>query len=178
MAAVPGFKSQHQSSSAAPFLTLPIISSTCQHFRILSALLGCHSKSGQVWPHSMEPIFSKLSWRHCNQGEFFPSNILGGSHSHLPGSKHSHSDLTYLWNQLKVVKWPCQGLSAKLLLYKTALNGPAPCVPSPSSDWGVRTSYIFFSNISWTPWVLDPITNSYLGHLPPPLGCTLLYSQL
>ena len=22
--------------------------------------------------------------------------------------------------------------------------------------------YIFFSNISWTPWVLDPITNSYL----------------
>ena len=28
---------------------------------------------------------------------------------------------------------------------------------------GVRTSYIYFSNISWTPWVLDPITNPYLG---------------
>ena len=28
---------------------------------------------------------------------------------------------------------------------------------------GVRTSYIHFSNISWTPWVLDPITNPFLG---------------
>ena len=28
---VPGFKSQHQSSSAAPFLTPPTISYTCQH---------------------------------------------------------------------------------------------------------------------------------------------------
>ena len=28
---------------------------------------------------------------------------------------------------------------------------------------GVRTSYIYFSNISWTPWVLDPITNPFLG---------------
>ena len=35
---------------------------------------------------------------------------------------------------------------------------------------GVRTSYIHFSNISWTPRVLDPITNPFLG----PLGCTLL----
>ena len=28
---------------------------------------------------------------------------------------------------------------------------------------GVRTSYIHFSNISWTPRVLDPITNPFLG---------------
>ena len=28
---------------------------------------------------------------------------------------------------------------------------------------GLRTSYIYFSNISWTPWVLDPITNPFLG---------------
>ena len=28
---------------------------------------------------------------------------------------------------------------------------------------GVRASYIYFSNISWTPWVLDPITNPYWG---------------
>ena len=28
---------------------------------------------------------------------------------------------------------------------------------------GVRTSYIYFSNISWTPWVLDPVTNPFLG---------------
>ena len=31
----------------------------------------------------------------CNQGELLPSYILGGSHSHLPGSKHYHSYLTY-----------------------------------------------------------------------------------
>ena len=28
---------------------------------------------------------------------------------------------------------------------------------------GVRTSYIHFSNISWIPQVLDPITNPFLG---------------
>ena len=68
MAAVPRFKSQHPSSFAAPFLTPPTISYTCQHPRILPALLGCHSKSGQVWPHGMEPIISMLSRRPCNQG--------------------------------------------------------------------------------------------------------------
>ena len=62
----------------------------------------------------------------------------------------------------RYVKWPYQRLAAQLLLYKTALNGPAPCVPSPSSDWwGWGLTY--FSNISWTPWILDPITNPYLG---------------
>ena len=95
MAAMPGFKSYHQSSSAAPFLTPPTISYTCQHSHILSALLGCHSKSGQVWPPGVEPIISKLSLRHCNQGELLPSHILGGSHFHLPGSKQGHSYLTY-----------------------------------------------------------------------------------
>ena len=96
MAAAPGFKSQRQSSSAAPFQTAPTISYTCQHSRIFPALLGCHSKSRQVWPHGMEPIFSELSRRFCNQGELLPNYILGGSHSHIPGSKHSHSYLTYL----------------------------------------------------------------------------------
>ena len=96
MAAVPGFKCQRQSSSATPFPTPPTISYTCQHPGILPALLCCHSKSGQVWPQGMEPIFSKLSRRCCNQGELPTSYILGGSHFHLPGSKHSHSYLTYL----------------------------------------------------------------------------------
>ena len=73
------------------------------------------------------------------------------------------------------VKWPCQSLAAKLLLCKTALNGPDPCVPSPAQTGrGEDIIYIFFSNISWTPWVLDPITNPYLP--PPPLDCTLLQS--
>ena len=37
---------------------------------------------------------------------------------------------------------------------------------------GARTSYIHFSNISWTPQVLDPITIPSWG---PPLGCTLFH---
>ena len=96
MAAVPRFKSQCPSSFSAPFLTPPTVSYTCQHPRILPALLGCHSKSGQVWPHGMEPVISKLSRRPCNQGELLPSPILGGIWSHPPGSKHGHSYLTHL----------------------------------------------------------------------------------
>ena len=84
MAATPRFKSQCPSSFAAPFVTPPTVSYTCQHPRILPALLGCHSKSGQVWPHGMEPIFSKLSHRPCNQGELLPSPILGGIWSQSP----------------------------------------------------------------------------------------------
>ena len=95
MAAAPRFKSQRPSSFAAPFPTPPTVSYTCQHPRILPALLGCHSKSGQVWPHGMEPIISKLSRRPCNPGELLPSYILGVIRSHPPGSKHGHSYLTY-----------------------------------------------------------------------------------
>ena len=87
MAAGPRFKSQRPSSFAAPFPTPPTVSYTCQHPRILPDLLGCHSKSGRVWPHGMEPIISKLSHRHCNQGELPPSYILGGSHFHPPWLK-------------------------------------------------------------------------------------------
>ena len=96
MAPAPRFKSQRPSSFAAPFLTPPTTSYTCQHPCILPALLGCHSKSWQVWPHGMEPIISKLSRRPCNQGELLPSPILGGISFHPPGSKHGHSYLTYL----------------------------------------------------------------------------------
>ena len=95
MAAMPRLKSQHPSSFAGPFLTPPTVSYTCQHPRILPALLGCHSKSGQVWPPSMEPIISKLSHRPCNQGELLPSPILGGICFHPPGSKHGYSYLTH-----------------------------------------------------------------------------------
>ena len=96
MAAAPRFKSQHPSSFAAPFPTPPTVSYACQHPRILPAFLSCHSKSGQVWPHGVEPFISKLSSRPCNQGELLPRPILGGSHSHPPGSKQGHSYLTYL----------------------------------------------------------------------------------
>ena len=103
MAATPGFKSQCQSFSAAPFLTPPTIGYTCQHSCIFPAFLECHSKSRQAWPHGVEPIIAKLSCRCCNQGELPPSCIMGWSHSHPPGSKQGHSYLTYLWNQLKVI---------------------------------------------------------------------------
>ena len=64
------------------------------------------------------------------------------------------------------VKWPCQGLAAQLLLHKTALNGPVPCVLSPQFRFvGVRASCIYFSNSSWTPWVLDPHYKSLFGAL-------------
>ena len=49
MAASPGFESQCQSSSAAPFTAPPTTGHSCQH-------------SGQVWPCSVEPIISKLFW--------------------------------------------------------------------------------------------------------------------
>ena len=91
-----GFKSPRQSSSAAPFPTPPTVGYTGLHSYILPALLGCHSKSGQVWPHGMEPIISKISLRCCNQGALPPSYILGGSHFHPPGSEHGHRYLTYL----------------------------------------------------------------------------------
>ena len=91
MAATPGFKSQPQSSSAAPFPAPPTIGYTCQQSRIFPAFLGCHSNSRQVWPHGMEPTISKLSCRHCNQGEWPPNYVLSQSHSHLPCSKHGHS---------------------------------------------------------------------------------------
>ena len=93
-AATSRFKSQRPSSFAAPFPTPPTISYTCQYPRILPALLGCHCKSGQVWPDGMEPTISKLSHRPCNLGELLPSPILGGIRSHPPGSKHGHSYLT------------------------------------------------------------------------------------
>ena len=68
-----------------------------------SSFTGLTSKSGQVWPHGMEPVISMLSRRPCNQGELPPSYILGGSHFHPPGSKQGHSYLTCPWNQLKVI---------------------------------------------------------------------------
>ena len=95
MAAMPWFKSQCQSSSAALFPTPPTIGYTCQHSHIFPAFLGCHSKSGQAWPYDVEPIISKLSLRCCNQGELLPSCILGRSHSQSPGSEQGHSYLTY-----------------------------------------------------------------------------------
>ena len=73
----------------------------------------------------------------------------------------------------RYVKWPCQRLAAQLLLFKTTLNGPAPCVLSTSSGlwgWGhpIYIFLIFPGHLEfWTPLQI-PIWG-------PPLGCTLLH---
>ena len=77
----------------------------------------------------------------------------------------------------RYVKWPCLRLFAKLLLYKTALNGPAPCIPSPNSDlwgWGHPIFLIFPGHPEFwtplqipiwrTPW-LHPVTLLLYGDL-------------
>ena len=100
------------------------------------------------WPHGMEPIISKLSHRHCNQGELPPSYILGGSDSHPPGSKHGHSYLTYLWNQLKIIDMlndHARGSLHSCCYTKQLWMALLPVSHPPSSDlwgWGHRV-YIF-----------------------------------
>ena len=100
--------------------------------------------------------------RHGNQGQLPPSYIL----------KSLPSRWLKAWPQLlnipmkpvkcyRYVKWAFLPLLAKLLICKITFNGPGPCFAPPSSDlWGWGHLYIF--NISWTPWVLDPITNPSL----------------
>ena len=48
--------------------------------------------------------------------------------------------------------------SLLLLICKVTLNGPPPCVPSPSQNCGGGD--ILYS---WTPQVWDPITNPPFG---------------
>ena len=177
MAARPRFKPQHQSSSAALFPIPPTISYTCQHYCIFLALLGCSSKSGQVWPCGMERIISKLSHRCCNrQGLGVPSQ------SH-PRWKSLPSLWLKAWPQLfniskkrvknyRYAKWPCLRLVAKLLLCRTTLNGLAPCVPFPSSDlWGWR--HPIFLIFPGHPEFWTPLQIPLWG----PHGCTLLQSE-
>ena len=124
---------------------------------IFPAFVGCHSKSEQAWPCGMDPVISKLSHRHCNQGELPPSYIHGGTHSHIPGLKHSHSYVTYPWNQLKIMDMLNDHAWGYLqnLLCNTTLNGPAPCGPYPSLDlwgWGHPIFLIFPGHPEfWTP---------------------------
>ena len=175
MDAVPGFKSQCQSFSAPPFPTPPTIGHSCQHSHIFPALLGCHSKSRQAWTHSVESIISKLLHSLCNQGELPPSYIMGWSHSHPPGSApgshpHWHGYLTYLWNQLKVIDM-LNELSRGYLqncCYSKQLSMAPFHVSHPPAQTcgGENTLYIYFL-IFPGHWVLDPITNPYLG--PPTL---------
>ena len=138
MAAAPGFKAQHQSSSAAP--TPPAVSYTCQHSCIFPAFLGCQSKSGQAWPCGMEPIISKLLCRLCNQGELPPSYTLSGVTPFSLAQKHGHSCLTYPRDQLKVIDMlndHSRGYLQNCCYAKQLSVALLPVPPSPSSDlWG------------------------------------------
>ena len=97
MDAVLEFKSQRQSSSAAPFPTPPTIGHSCQHslfFQLYWAAIVSPGRCGPVvWsqssPSSYTGSVTRGSW-------LSPSYILGGSHSHSPGSKQGYSCLTYL----------------------------------------------------------------------------------
>ena len=56
------------------------------------------------------------------------------------------------------------GVSCKAVATQNSSEWPCSMCPFPQLRLvGVRTSYIYFSKISWTPWVLEPITNSFLG---------------
>ena len=56
------------------------------------------------------------------------------------------------------------GASCKAVAIQNSSEWPCSMCPFPQLRLvGVRASYIYFSNISWTPWVLNPITNPYLG---------------
>ena len=114
----------------------------------------------------MEPIFSKLSRRCCKQQELPPGYILGASHFHTPSSKHGHSYSTYLWNQLKVIDMlnDCSRGYLQNCCYSKQLSMALlqESHPPPQTCGGEDILYIFFS-ISWTPWVLDPITNPHFS---------------
>ena len=72
MAAVPGFKSQRPSSFAAQFLTPPTISYTCQHPRILPALLGCHRSPGRCGPMAWSQSSPSSHTGAVTRGSCFP----------------------------------------------------------------------------------------------------------
>ena len=168
MAAMPGFKSQRQSSSAAPFPTPPTIGHSCQHslfFQLYWAAIVSPGRCGPVvWsqssPSSYTGSVTRGSW-------LSPSYILGGSHSHPPGSKHGLSCSAYLWNPLKVIdmlnncsRGYLQNCCYSKQLSMALLHASHP----PAQTCGgkdILCIYIFL--IFHGPRVLDPIANPCLG---------------
>ena len=185
MVGAPGFKSQSQSFSDAPFPTPLTIAHSCQHSRIFPALLSCHSKSRQAWPCGVEPIISNLSRKLCNQEELPPSYIMGWSHSHPPGSKHGHSYLTYLWNQLKITDTLNYRSEVICKIVAIQNNSQWPCFMHPILQLrlvGVRTSYIYIYIYFFFPpyYFLDMEfwTPLQIPICPSPLSCILLHCDL
>ena len=152
MAAVPGFKSSCQSSSAAPFQNPPKISYTFQHPCILPAYWAAIVSLGRcgpmVWSQSsLSAQVTVTGW-----GELPPSYILGGSRFHPPGSKHGHSYLTYLCNQLKVIDMlndHARGYLQSCCCTKQLLMALLHVSHPPAQTGGGEgILYLIFSNIS------------------------------
>ena len=106
MAVAPGFKSQHQSSSIAPFPTLPTISYTASIpvlFQLYWAAILSPGRCGPMAWSQFSPSSRASAVTGLGGGALPPGYILDGSHFHPSSSKHGHSYLTYPWNQLKVI---------------------------------------------------------------------------
>ena len=91
-------------SFQAKCLLLPKPRGKREHLKVVWSQLspkpcGPNLLSKAMW----SPSYSRFSRRCCNQGELPPRYIMGGSHSHLSGSKHGHSYLTYPRNQSKAI---------------------------------------------------------------------------
>ena len=148
-----GFKFQRQSSSAAPFPTPPTISYTCQHSPFFQRYWAAIVSLGRCGPMEWNQSSPSSHAGTVTRGSCFQVlSWVEVTPIHPPGSKHDQSYLTYLWSQLKVIDMLNnheRRLAAQLLLYKTALNGPAPRVQSPMLrlvQWGHPT-YIFLQHI-------------------------------
>ena len=96
MAAASGFKSQCQSSSAAPFLTPPTISYTCQHSLFFQLYWAAIVSLGRCGP---------MVWSQCSpsshagavtRGSCFPVTSWVEATPIPPGLKQGHNYLTYL----------------------------------------------------------------------------------
>ena len=95
MAAAPGFKSQRQSSSAAPFPAPPTVSYTCQHslfFQLYWAAIVSLGRCGHMaWSQSSPSSHAGAGIR----GSCFPVTSWVEITPPLPGTKPGHSYLTH-----------------------------------------------------------------------------------
>ena len=128
-------------------------------------------------------MYGAMAWSQSSPSSYTGSVTRGSclpvtswvSHSHPPGSKHGHSCLTYLWNQLKGIDVlnDCSRGYLQNCCYSKQLSMALLHASHPPAqtcrDEDILFIYIFL--IFPGHRVRDPITNPYLG---PSLGCTLI----
>ena len=96
MAAMPGFKSQSQSSSGAPFLTPPTVSYTCQHYLFFHPFLAAIVSLGRRGPMAWSQSYPSSHTGPVTRGSCLPVTSWVEVTPILLAPKHSHSYLTYL----------------------------------------------------------------------------------